>query len=151
MYEQYRHISNARGSGGGVDRRDHHHQVTFPSASTVDDSFSINQLLATSYCFCSLLLTIIQSPLQAEEEKKVSSNSSTFVRFNNRLDLEKNWKDVNNSLSLVCREEVYDKHSSTLILLTTSFRLTIPTTITITITYILDSKGNINSIRMFSI
>lgn len=121
LYENYRHISNARGgidinqsqeiNQGKINHQNLNQNQT-NSTYSKDESFSINQLLATSYCFCSLLLSIIQSPLQAEEEKKLTStsssnsNSSNIGRFQNRLDLEKKWKEVNNSLSIVCREEI---------------------------------------------
>lgn len=69
--------------------------------STGQDSFSISQLLATSYCFCSLLLTIIQAPLRNATEKSDLIHSNV-----GRLELENEWNRVQNSLSLVSTAEV---------------------------------------------
>jgi hypothetical protein len=97
LREQYRHLSGqtgaADGSAAGAGRDETSHS----------SSLSLHQLLATSYCFCSLLLSIVQSPLSSPPPGAVTQAGSLQK---SRFEAENEWSAVSNSLSLVCREEV---------------------------------------------
>ena len=110
LSEQYRHLS-----GGG------RQTAASSSSSASSSSLSIHQLLATSYCFCSLLLSIIQSPLtsssslsQEEAEMDEGAKAGKSHRHHSlgshrQSETQHEWNPIQNSLSLVCRPEV--RHS----------------------------------------